>query len=308
MENFRLRVFRTVADKLNFRQAAESLYLSQPAITLQIKALEDELGVKLFDRSGNRIALTEAGKTLLAHARRIAALTMAAQAEIGKLKGEERGELSIGASTTIAQYVLPRLLGDFTKTNPAIRISVLGANTARIVDGVLDATLALGLIEGPSLRRDLKVERFLADQIAVIAPSHHEWVGHVIGADRFSQEKLILREDGSGTRRVVEAALRRAGLRLKRTNISMVLDSTEAIKSAVEAGLGIGFVPRRAIQKELKLGTLAELIVDGLKIERYFSILLPRGPEPGGPAGAFLRFLRSVRNCPDPAISSVHRS
>jgi DNA-binding transcriptional ArsR family regulator len=110
MENFRLKVFCTVAQKLNFRQAAESLYLTQPAVTLQIKALEEELGVSLFSRNGNRIALTNAGKRLLTHARRMASLVMAAYAEHGKLKGEERGELRVGASTTIAQYVLPRLL------------------------------------------------------------------------------------------------------------------------------------------------------------------------------------------------------
>jgi DNA-binding transcriptional LysR family regulator len=295
MENFRLKVFRTVAEKLNFRQAAEALYLTQPAITLQIKALEEELGVQLFNRSGNRIALTDAGKILFTHARRMAALVMAAQAEMGRFKGEERGELRIGASTTIAQYVLPRLLGDFQLAQPGIRLSVLGANTAVIVSGVLDGSLALGLIEGPSLRRDLKIERFLADEIGVITPAHHEWGGQVISAEQVSKEKLILREDGSGTRRVVEAALRRAGVRLKRANIVMVLDSTEAIKSAVETGLGIGFVARRAIQKELKLGTLNELTVQGMKIERHFSIVLPRGPEPAGPAGAFLLFLRAVR-------------
>ena len=302
MENFRLKVFRTVAEKLNFRQAAEGLYLTQPAVTLQIKALEEELGVQLFSRSGNRIALTDAGRILLTHARRMASLVTAAQAEIGKLKGEELGELRIGASTTIAQYVLPRLLGDFQHAQPGIRLSVLGANTAVIVTGVLDGSLALGLIEGPSLRRDLKIERFLADEIGVIAPAHHEWAGQEISPGQLAKEKLILREDGSGTRRVVEAALRRAGVRLKQANVVMVLDSTEAIKSAVETGLGIGFVARRAIQKELKLGTLSELSVRGMKIERHFSMVLPRGPEPAGPAGAFLRFLRSVRSSATQAV------
>jgi DNA-binding transcriptional LysR family regulator len=303
MENFRLKVFRTVAEKLNFRQAAESLYLTQPAVTLQIKALEDELGVQLFNRSGNRIALTEAGGILFTHAGQIAALVMAAQAELGKLKGEELGDLRIGASTTIAQYVLPPLLGDFQLAQPGIRLSVLGANTAVIVAGVLDGNLALGLIEGPSLRRDLKIERFLADEIGVITPAHHEWAGQTISPEQLAKERLILREEGSGTRRVVETALRRAGVRMKQANIVMVLDSTEAIKSAVETGLGIGFVARRAIRKELKLGTLNELTVRGMRIERNFSIVLPRGPEPGGPPGAFLRFLRAVRNAATQEIS-----
>jgi DNA-binding transcriptional LysR family regulator len=296
MENFRLKVFRTVAEKLNFRQAAEILYLTQPAVTLHVKALEEELGVALFSRNGNRIALTDAGKRLLVHARKMASLAMAAHADIGRLKGEERGGLKVGASTTIAQYVLPRLLGDFQGAHPGIRLSVLGANTRVIVEGVLDGSLAVGLIEGPALRSDLRVERFMADEIGVIAPAHHECAGQTISAEQLSKEKLILREDGSGTRRVVEIALRRAGVRLRKANIEMVLDSTEAIKSAVETGLGIGFVARQAIEKELKLGTLSEISVAGMKIERHFSIVLARGPEPAGPAGAFLRFLRSIRD------------
>jgi DNA-binding transcriptional LysR family regulator len=296
MENFRLKVFRTVAEKMNFRQAAEALYLTQPAITLQIKALEAELGVSLFDRSGNHITLTAAGNTLLPFARDLAALAAAAQRELALMKGEEFGDLRVGASTTVAQYLLPRLIGDFRALFPAIHLSVIGANTARIVAALVDGQIELGLVEGPALRRDLRTEQFLADHIAVIVPGNHEWVGRRITPQQFSKARLIQREVGSGTRRVVEAALRRAGIKLSADNLAMELDSTEAIKSAVEAGLGVGFVPRRALEKEMKLGTVAELTVDGLSIERHFSILSLRGAEPGGAAGAFLRFLRSVRD------------
>ena len=153
MENFRLKAFRTVADNLNFRQAAEALYLTQPAVTLQIKALEEELGVPLFDRTENRVALTEAGRILLKHAKKVEALTAVARQELARLVGEEEGDLSAGASTTIAQYLLPKLIGQFRISNPKIRLSLVGANTEKIVRGVLDGTLAMGLIEGPSLHR-----------------------------------------------------------------------------------------------------------------------------------------------------------
>ena len=304
MENFRLRVFRTVAAKLSFRQAAEALYLTQPAVTLQIKALEDELGVALFDRSGNRIKLSEAGRILLRHARHMAATVARAQRELARLKGEEHGELHIGASTTIAQYLLPKLIGDFVRLHRGIHLSVVGANTAKIVESLLEGGIPLGLVEGPSLRRDLKTERFLADEIAVIAAGSHEWAGQAVCPAQLAQAKLILREDGSGTRRVVEAALRRAGARITKANLSMELDSTEAIKSAVEVGLGIGFAPYRAIQKELKLGSLAALAVQDLRIERHFSILYPHGPEPTGPTGAFLRFLRAIATSSSSSSSS----
>src|SRR5260370_24933655 len=292
MENFRLKVFRAVAANLNFRQAAEALYLTQPAVTLQIKALEEELGVSLFDRTENRVALTEAGRILLNHAKKVEALTAAARHELAQLVGEEEGDLSAGASTTISQYLLPKLIGEFQISNPKIRLSLLGANTEKIVRGVLDETLAIGLIEGPSLHRDLGEEPFVADEIVVVVPSKHEWVGQQIDVQQLSNAPLILREKGSGTRRVVEAALKAAGIQMKHARIAMELDSTEAIKSAVEAGLGVGFVSCRAIRKELKLDTLREVPISKLDIQRVFSIIYPRGPEPRGAAGVCLRFLR----------------
>jgi len=300
MENFRLKVFRTVADNLNFRQAAEALYLTQPAVTLQIKALEEELGVPLFDRTENRVALTEAGRILLKHAKKVEALTAAARQELARLVGEEEGDLSAGASTTISQYLLPKLIGQFRISNPKIRLSLLGANTEKIVRGVLDGTLAIGLIEGPSLHRDVAEEPFVADEIVVVVPSTHEWVGQQVEVQQLYKAPLILREKGSGTRRVVEAALKKAlktaGIQMKHARVVMELDSTEAIKSAVEAGLGVGFVSRRAIQKEIKLDTLREAHIANLGILRTFAIIHPRGPEPRGAAGVFLRFLREKRD------------
>ena len=292
MENFRLKVFRTVADNLNFRQAAEALYLTQPAVTLQIKALEEELGVPLFDRTENKVALTQAGRILLKYAKKVEALTAVARHELAQLVGEEEGDLSAGASTTIAQYLLPRLIGEFRKSNPKIRLSLLGANTEKIVSGVLDGTLAIGLTEGPSLHRDIGEEPFVSDEIVVVVPSKHEWVGQHVEVQQLCKAPLILREKGSGTRRVVEAALKAAGIQMKHTSVIMELDSTEAIKSAVEAGLGVGFVSCRALEKELKLDTLREVHITNLAIQRISSIIYPRGPEPSGAAGVFLRFLR----------------
>jgi len=296
MENFRLKVFRTVADHLNFRQAAEALYLTQPAVTLQIKALEEELGVPVFDRTENKIALTEAGQILLKYAKKVEALTSVARQELARLVGQEEGDLSAGASTTIAQYLLPRLIGEFQRLHPKIRLSLIGVNTEKIVQGVLDGTLAIGLIEGPSLHRDVGEEPFVADEIAVVVPSKHEWAGQQVEIQQLCKAPLILREKGSGTRRVVEAAFKAAGIQMKHVRVAMELDSTEAIKSAVEAGLGVGFVSRRSIQKEIKLDTLREAYVTKLNMRRTFTLIYPRGPEPRGAAGAFLRFLRDKRD------------
>lgn len=297
MENFRLKVFRTVAERLSFRQAAEALYLTQPAVTQQVKILEDELGLQLFDRGGSVVKLTAAGERLLSHAKNIARVVAAAEQDLAQFKGVTQGRLKIGASTTIAQYVLPRLLGEFSKVYPGIELSVVSANTEQVVSGVVKGAFAMGLIEGPAMRRELKTERFLTDALAVITRAANDGSGReIVPAEMIANSRLILREQGSGTRRVVEAALRKAGIRISRANVIMELDSTEAIKSAVEAGLGIGFVPRRAIHKELKLGTLAELNVQGLKIERYFLIVRLRGLQPEPSAAAFLRFARGVQD------------
>jgi LysR family transcriptional regulator, transcriptional activator of the cysJI operon len=297
MENFRLKVFRTVAERLSFRQAAETLYLTQPAVTQQVKILEDELGLQLFDRSGNTVKLTAAGQKLLSHAASMAEAVAAAERDMAQFKGIASGKLHIGASTTIAQYVLPRLLGEFSAAYPAIKLSVVGANTEQVVSGVVNGTFALGLIEGPAMRRELKAERFLTDELAVITSPANDGPEHeIVSAEMLSNSRLILREQGSGTRRVVETALRKAGVRISRANVIMELDSTEAIKSAVEAGLGIGFVPRRAIHKELKLGTVTALNVQGLKIERRFLIVHLRGSQPDASAAAFLRFAHLVRD------------
>jgi LysR family transcriptional regulator, transcriptional activator of the cysJI operon len=296
MENFRLKVFRTVASKHSFRHAAEALYLTQPAVTLQVKALEDEIGLKLFDRSSKTITLTEAGNRLYKYAEEISAMVQAAREALTQLKGPNHGELKVGASTTIAQYVLPKILGEFVTQEARIHISIVSGNNDKIVHDVLEGEIAIGLIEGPARQPLLKTELFLADEIAVVVPTHHPWAGKIITLEELASAPLVVREDGSGTRHVVENTLRDAGVRIKDLNFAMQLDSTEAIKASVEAGLGVGFVSRRAIRKEVRLDTLKEVTVDSLRFWRDFSILYPRGPEPSGAAGTFLLFLRSVRD------------
>ena len=288
LENFRLKVFRAVAEHLSFRKAAEHLFLTQPAVTLQIKALEDDLGVRLFDRSGNRVSLTPQGSILLGYANKIAALVSDMEREVGTQDGQVAGEFSIGVSTTIAQYVLPRLLGAFLDEHPRVQFSLHSGNTAEIVQLLLDDKVSVGLIEGPARDRGIRSEAFMQDELVLIVSPKFE--SDLLSRDQFLASKLLLREQGSGSRRVVESALEKAGYRLKSFNSVMNLDSTEAIKSAVEAGLGIGFVSRWAISKELELGALKVAEVTGLNIVRHFSLILRTGPEPHGPTGAFRTF------------------
>lgn len=293
LENFRLVVFRAVAEQLSFRKAAEELYLTQPAVSLQIKALEEDLGVQLFERSGSHIALTPAGDILLRSAYRVHEVLAEAEGEIAALSGEHAGKLALGASTTIAQYVLPRLLVEFRNAHPRVTVTLLSGNTEAIVHAVEQQTVALGLIEGPPRSRDVKVQPFLVDELVLIVPAAHEWAERgLVTPIELAEAPLLMREHGSGTRHVVELALERHGVRPNKLHIAMEFDATEGIKSAVEAGLGVGFVSRWALAKDARLGSgFAMVEVEGLRIQRDFLIACAAGPEPQGIAGEFRRFL-----------------
>ena len=208
MEDFRLKVFRAVANHLNFRRAAEELCLTQPAVTLQIKALEQDLGVQLFDRSGAHITLTPAGAVLLKYAGTMERLEAATRAALAPFSEGQRGELRIGASLTIAQYILPHLLGAFQQQHPQVRPIVTTCNTEQVLEALVAHQVSVGFIEGPAMRRDVRTEVFLEDEIILIVPPAHEWSKRgFIDPDELLLERLLLRERGSGTRRVVEMAL-----------------------------------------------------------------------------------------------------
>ena len=310
LENFRLKVFRAVAQQLNFRKAAEHLFLTQPAVTLQIKALENDLGVRLFDRTAGKISLTRQGSVLLAYASKLAELASEAERELTADDGHASGELALGASTTIAQYVIPWLLRAFLGENPRVLVSLHSGNTAEIVRLLLEDKISLGLIEGPTRDQGVRTERFMEDELVLITLPHFE-------SDRLSTRELaastfLLREHGSGSRRVVESALEKAGLKLKSFKRVMELDSTEAIKSAVEAGLGVGFVSRWAISKELDLGVLKSIPVDRIRVTRQFTLISRIGPEPQGPAGALRTFVlgcaRLLSNLTEKSIKAINSS
>jgi DNA-binding transcriptional LysR family regulator len=288
LENFSLKVFRTVAEHLSFRKAAELLFLTQPAVSLQIKALEKDLGVRLFDRAAGKVSLTKQGAVLLNHAEKLAGIALEAVQELSANEVQLSGTFAIGVSTTIAQYVLPRFLAIFLAEHPRLQLSVRSANTDAIVRLLLDGKVSIGLIAGPAPQRGIRAETFMEDELVLIAPRDFEFsrVSH----DQLTAATLLLREPGSGSRRVVEAALRKARLKLSLFKNVIELDSTEAIKSAAEAGLGIGFVSYCAIAKELELQVLKLVEVDGVRISRHYSVVSLSGPGPSGAAGAFRTF------------------
>ena len=304
MENFRLRVFRAVAEEMSFRKAAEVLHLSQPAVSQHIHALEEEAGARLFDRArgeghGSQISLTEAGRVLLGYAKTAAATMAEAQRALAALNDAAVGPLRLGSSTTIAQYVLPRILGAFLRQYPQVKLSLVSGNTEKIVEAVAEERVELGIIEGPAMRRDVKTRRMIQDEMVLIVSPNHAWAANGAGAiapEQLMKVPLLLRERGSGSRRVVERALKKAGLPLRSLKVAMELDSTEAIISGVEAELGVGFVSRCAVGKVLQLGAVKVVSVKGLEILREFSFVWLAGVELTGAAAAFQRFATGARS------------
>ena len=293
IENFKLKVFRVVADMLNYRRAADELHLTQHAVTAQIRSLEDSLGIALFDRIGRDTSLTPAGVTLLGYVRKIEAITNDAIAALAPFGSQEGVELSIGASHTVAVYLLPKLLPNLLREWPRLRIHIVGGSTTEILQALTSHQIGVGLIEAPAHRPDLKIEAFGEDELALIVrPDHRLTKKQPVRAAELVQEPILLREVGSGMRQFVEEYLERNGVLRQQLRTCIEINSTEGIISAVEAGLGIGFAPCLAIEKALKLGSVKAVHLDNGPIRRQLSIALLNGPDPRGPVGQLLDLLR----------------
>lgn len=294
IENFKLKVFRAVAELLNFRRAADELHLTQPAVTSQIRSLEESLGIALFDRIGRDTSLTPAGATLLEYVRKIDAITNDAIAALTPFGGQDAGELGIGASHTVAVYLLPRLLPKLLHNWPKLRVHIVGGSTNEVLHALTEHRVRVALIEAPAHRPDLKVEAFGEDELALIVRPNHRWAKKAqVRAAELVQEPILLREVGSGMRQFVEDYLERNGVLRQQLRTLVDFNSTEGIVAAVEAGLGIGFIPLMAMEKALRLGTVKAIRLDNGPIRRELSIVLLNGPDPRGPVGELLDLLRA---------------
>lgn len=257
MADRRLQVFYTVAKQLSFTKAAELLFMTQPAVTFQVKQLEEHFNTRLFERSHSKITLTPAGRLAMEYAERILNLTNEMETRLMEMTGDVSGILLIGASTTIAEYMLPRLLGDFKTKFPQVQTRLTVANSETVESKVADHTLDIGLIEAPSHHPHLEAQICCEDELVAICAPGHALAGHLIASpEQLAVQPYISREAGSGTREVVDDFFRRSGFNPEDLNIVMELGSPEAIKGAVEANLGIAIVSRATILKELKLGDL----------------------------------------------------
>jgi len=273
MADRRLQVFHTVARLLSFTKAAESLHMTQPAVTFQVRQLEEYFNTRLFDRTHNRISLTEAGARVFQFSDKIFELYGEMENAVREMTGEISGSLTIGASTTIAEYMLPALLGDFRAKYADVSIHLKVSNTDGIVSMVENNTIDLGVVEAPVSNKNLVVDECRRDYLVAIVPPNHEKANlKKITLEELLQFPFICREEGSGTREVIAEYM--AGLSTCQTcmDVAMELGSPEAVKGAVEAGMGISVVSNATIQKELRLETLVAIELDP-PLERPFSFV-----------------------------------
>ena len=277
MSDRRLKVFHAVARLLSFTKAAEELHMTQPAVTFQVRQLEEYFNTRLFDRTHNKVNLTPAGERVSEFAERIFDLYSEMENTVRDLTGEISGALTIGASTTIAEYMLPALLGEFKNRYPDINLRLKVSNSEGIVSMVEHNVIDLGVVESPVSNKNLIVEVCHEDQLVVIAAPDHELVkrGGKVRASDILRYPFVSREEGSGTRDVITQYLMDEKVNPGDLNLSLELGSPEAIKGAVEAGMGITIISRSIIGKELKLKTLAELQLDP-PLSRSFSFVRQR--------------------------------
>ncbi|MHB1686078.1 MAG: LysR substrate-binding domain-containing protein [Ignavibacteriaceae bacterium] len=297
MESFRLKVFRSVAKHLSFTKAASELFISQPAITKNIQALESEYGLRLFNRIGNRIHLTPAGKVLLDYAEKIFNLQLKLENNLNSFKEDQTGLLRLGASTTIAQYVITPALSKFHKNFPHIKLSLITGNSNQVADALIKGEIDLGIVEGKVKNRDLKYSRFISDELVAASSANNILIKeNEISIEELTRLPLILRERGSGTLEVFEHVLKNKKVKLSSLNVLMYLGSTEAIKLFLESDECIGFISIRAIEKELKSGVLKIIKVKDLQIKRTFEFILPHGVQSLNAASKFIKLAKQHYN------------
>ena len=293
MDTRQLAAFCAVVERRSFSQAAEQLGVTQPAVSLQVRALEKRLGAQLLDRSGRRVEPTEAGTRLYRGAQRLLALEQQVLDEVAaEGDGDLSGALTMGASTGPAAVVVPRLLGEFQRAHPAVRVALEVHDTRMVVELVAERRLELGIVGAAPRHRAVRFEPFAYDEVVLVCPPRHRFAGRTIDVHELASESLVVMQEGAGVRRIVEDELRRLGVRLRDLDPRLELGLQESVRSAVLAGYGVTFISRTAVEPELAAGTLVEAGVEGLEPSREISLVRATGRVSTRVADAFVEFAR----------------
>jgi len=291
MDTRQLAAFCAVVERKSFSQAAERLGVTQPAVSLQIRSLEQRLGRQLLDRSGRRVEPTEAGRRLYASAQRLLAAEEHLLEDLdADDEGAITGTLELGASTGPGGTVVPLLLCEFQEQHPYVRVRLNVSDTQTVVDRVAERELELGIVGAGRRHRGVAFEPFFRDEVVLACPPDHRFAGKTISLDDLKGEKLIVMQEGAGVRQVIEDELRKAGMRLRDLNVRLELGLQESVRSAVLAGHGIAFISRLAIEADLDAGTIATARVRGLDPVREIFLARATGRSETRAARAFVAF------------------
>jgi DNA-binding transcriptional LysR family regulator len=297
MLDFRLQVFYTVAKRLNFTRASAELFISQPAVTKHIKELEATYKTSLFERSGNKkIILTQAGEMLLQYADQLLNVYRELEYDMNQLVKQHNGILRIGASTTVAQYIIPPVLAQFHKKFKDIKVLLISGNTGDMELSLLNKEIEMGIIEGISRNPQIKYEEYLQDELVLVRAGNNTLVRKdTIKPEELKIFPLLMREPGSGTLDVIAHALRPHDIKLADLQIEMQLGGTESIKSYLLHSNCLAFLSIHSILKELKNNECRIIDIKGLSIERPFYFIQLHG-QPSSLAELFVRFARSYKS------------
>ena len=291
MDTRQLAAFCAVVERRSFSHAAERLGVTQPAVSLQVRALEKRLGTQLLDRSGRRVEPTEAGWRLYRGAQRMLTLEDQLLAEVAaSAEGELAGDLVLGASTGPAAVVVPVVLGEFQRANSGVRVFLTVSDTHSVVERVAARELELGIVGAARRHRGVRFEPFFSDEVILVCPPGHRFAGRSVTLDELREEPLILMQEGAGVRQIVEDALRRQGIRLRDLDVRLELGLQESVRRAVEAGYGVTFISRTAVEAELAAGRLTEARVEGLEATREISLASASGRARSRIADTFVAF------------------
>lgn len=294
MDLRRLEIFAKVAELGSFSRAAEALFLTQPTISEHVRALEDELGVQLLDRLGRGATPTRAGQLLLGYAWRMLTLSREAHQALERFQGRMSGELVVGGSTIPGEYVLPALIGQFKAKYPDISISLLIGSTRQVSDWLDEGRVEVGVVGARPAARTLEARELMPDELVVVVPSTHPWATRrTISLADLQKEPMVVRERGSGSREAVEHALQEAGVSLASLRVVGEMGSTQAVKQAVRAGVGIALISKRAVEDECRAGLLACAKVKDLRVARAFYLVTHRDRTRSPLAQAFVEFIES---------------
>jgi len=290
----RLEIFLKVAELGSFSRAADALFLTQPTVSEHVRALEDELGVQLLDRLGRGTTPTRAGTLLLGYARRLLALSREARQAIEQFQGRVSGELVLGGSNIPGEYVLPALIGAFRLKYPDVSLSLRIGASRDVQDWVEQGHVEIGVVGALPSSRALESRPLMDDDLVLVVPPEHPWVSRkTVSVDDVKSEPLILRERGSGSRETLESGLKELGTGLEAFHVVGEIASTQAVKQAIRAGLGVSFVSRLAVEDECRARLLACVKVRDLNVTRAFHVVTHRDRSRSPLAQAFLAFIES---------------